>query len=84
MNTKPYSYVRQNLASVLDEVCDSRAPLTITRQSGKEVVMISREEYEALEETFHLIRSPKNLARLSASIAEANAGKAKVRKGFKG
>ena len=84
MNTKPYSYVRQNLASVLDEVCDSRAPLTITRQGGKEVVMMSREEYEALEETLHLSRSPKNLARLQASIAEANAGKAKVRKSFKG
>ena len=84
MNTKPYSYVRQNLASVLDEVCESRAPITITRQGGKEVVMMSREEYEALEETLHLIRSPTNLARLKASIAEANAGKAKVRKGFKG
>jgi antitoxin YefM len=84
MNTKPYSYVRQNLASVLDEVCESRSPITITRQGGKEVVMMSREEYEALEETFHLVRSPKNLARLRASIAEANAGKAKVRKGFKG
>ena len=84
MNTKSYSYVRRNLASVLDEVCKSRAPLTITRQGGKDVVMMSREEYEALEETLHLIRCPKNLTRLQASIAAANAGKAKARGVFKG
>ena len=80
MNTKSYSFVRQNLASVMDDVCESRAPMTVTRQSGDAVVMLSLEEFEALEETLHILRSPRNAERLRASIADANAGRAKVRK----
>ncbi|CAO3404251.1 type II toxin-antitoxin system prevent-host-death family antitoxin [Azospirillum sp. 11R-A] len=70
-----YTDLRNNLASVMDEVCDSRAPLTVTRQKGRSVVMISEEEFEGLMETLHLLKSPKNAERLLKGIAQLDAGK---------
>ncbi|WP_207459150.1 type II toxin-antitoxin system prevent-host-death family antitoxin [Azospirillum sp. SYSU D00513] len=70
-----YTELRNNLASLMDEVCDSRAPLVVTRQKGRSVVMISEEEYEGLMETLHLLRSPANAERLLRGIAQLDAGK---------
>lgn len=65
---------RQNLASHIDEVAKSRAPLFVTRGKGKGVVVLSQEEYESMAETLHLLASPANAERLRQSIAELNAG----------
>jgi antitoxin YefM len=73
MATMTYTQVRQNLASVMDQVCSSRAPVIITRQNARSVVMMSLEEYESLQETLHLLRSPANAERLLRSIAHADA-----------
>jgi len=70
-----YTELRQNLKKHMDGVCESRAPLVVTRQNGEPVVMLSLAEYESLEETLHLLRDPANAARLLQSIAEAVAGK---------
>jgi len=45
-------------------------PVTYTqvRQNPKLVVMISLEDYNAIEETLYLMRSPKNYARLMSSV----------------
>jgi len=75
MNVKTYSYARQNLAELMDEASDSRAPIIVTRQGAKSIVILTLEEYESMEETLHLTRSPKNAARLLESIAQAKAGK---------
>jgi antitoxin YefM len=69
-----YTELRTRLASYMDEVCDSRAPLLVTRQNARSVVMIAEDEYEAIMETLHLLRSPANATRLLQSIEEANAG----------
>jgi antitoxin YefM len=69
-----YSELRNNLASYMDEVCDSRDVLHVTRQNARSVVMISEREYEGLMETLHLLKSPANAARLLRSIEEANSG----------
>lgn len=69
-----YTELRQNLAKLMDEVCDSRAPLVVTRQGGRSVVMISLEEFEGIEETLHLLRSPANAAHLLESIRQAESG----------
>lgn len=69
-----YSELRANLAGFMDEVCNTRAPLLVTRQNARSVVMISEEDYEGLIETAHLLRSPANAARLLESIREANEG----------
>ena len=70
-----YTELRNNLSDLMDEVCDSRAPLLVTRQNARSVVMMSEDEYEGLIETVHLLRSPANTRRLLESIAEANRGR---------
>jgi antitoxin YefM len=69
-----YTELRANLAGFMDEVCNTRAPLLVTRQNARSVVMVSEEDYEGLLETAHLLRSPVNAARLMESISQADAG----------
>ncbi len=66
--------LRENLSKILDEVCDSAAPLIVTRQNARPVVLISLEEFHAMEETMHLLSSPANAERLLDSIEQLNAG----------
>ncbi len=70
-----YTDFRKSLAGYMDRVCDERAPLTVTRQTGRSVVVISEEEYDSMVETLHLIKNPANAARLIAAIGQLDAGK---------
>jgi antitoxin YefM len=79
MSHVSYSELRNNLASYMEEVCDSRAPLVVTRQNARSVVLISEEDYEGLMETVHLLKSPANAARLLRSIKDAGRDKLKLR-----
>lgn len=79
MATISYSEVRSKLAETMEKVCDDHAPIIITRKNSRSVVMISLDDYEAIEETAHLLRSPKNARRLLESIAELVAGGGKKR-----
>jgi antitoxin YefM len=74
-----YTDFRERLAAYMDQVWDSRAPLHVTRQGGRSVVVISEEEFEGWMETVHLLRSPANARRLLESIAAANSGKLEER-----
>ena len=75
MNTITYTSARSNLAQTMDKVCDDHAPVIITRTAAKPVVMMSLDDYEALEETAYLLRSPKNARRLLESIVQLEADK---------
>jgi len=79
MDAVSYSQVRQKLARTMDKVCRDREAVIITRQRSESVVMMSLEEYEALEETAFLLRSPKNAKRLIAAMSELEAGRGAVR-----
>jgi antitoxin YefM len=70
-----YTELRANLATYMDAVCDNRAPLVVTRQNARSVVLMSEDDYEGLMETVHLLKSPANAARLMRSIREADEGK---------
>ncbi|UEM20623.1 type II toxin-antitoxin system prevent-host-death family antitoxin [Skermanella mucosa] len=74
-----YTELRQNLARYMDEVCDSNAPLVVTRQNARPVVMISQDEYESMAATLHLIKSPRNALRLIESMEDAEAGRVSER-----
>jgi len=74
MDAIPYTRLRSNLASEMDRVCEDHAPVIVTRKSSSSVVMISLEDYESLEETSYLLRSPKNARRLLESIMELESG----------
>ncbi len=70
-----FTEFRQNMASHLDAVCESKAPLVVTRQKGQAVVVLSEEEFEGIQETLHLLKSPRNASRLMRSIEVLNGGK---------
>ena len=64
MDPIPYTRLRNELAHVLDKVNEDQSAVIITRRRGKPAVLISMDEYSALQETAHLLRSPRNAARL--------------------
>ena len=70
-----YSEARQRLAKLMDAVVDDRRPVVVTRQKAPAVVMLSLEEYQAMAETLHLLRSPRNAQRLHKAVRDANAGR---------
>ena len=74
METMTYSDARARLAKTMEKVCDDHAPVVITRKNNRPVVMMSLEDYHALEETAYLLHSPKNARRLLKSIAELESG----------
>ncbi|WGL96142.1 YoeB-YefM toxin-antitoxin system antitoxin YefM [Arsenophonus nasoniae] len=75
MKTVNYTDARQNLTSIMNEAIDDRIPILITRQKGVPCVLLSLDEYQSLEETAYLLRSPANARHLLDSIDELNAGK---------
>lgn len=74
MDAISYTAARANLASTMERVCSDHAPVIITRKSEDPVVMISLEDYNAMQETTYLMRSPANARDLLESIAELEAG----------
>ncbi|MFO7554020.1 MAG: YoeB-YefM toxin-antitoxin system antitoxin YefM [Desulfobacterales bacterium] len=75
MKAMTYTAARQNLAKTMEEVCKDHAPVIITRKKNDSVVIMSLEDYTALEETAYLLRSPKNTRRLIESIVQLEDGK---------
>jgi antitoxin YefM len=75
MNAITYTTARENLAKTIEKVVSDRDPVIITKKNDMSVVMMALEEYESLQETAHLLRSPQNVLRLLESINELNEGK---------
>lgn len=75
MTAITYTAARENLASTMDRVCADHDPVIITRNRDQAVVMVSLDDYESLQETTYLLRSPANAKRLLASIDSLNKGK---------
>jgi antitoxin YefM len=70
MESISYTAARRNLAKAMDQACNDNAPVVITRKGKASVVMMSLEEYQALEETAYLLRSRTNAINLFESISE--------------
>ncbi len=79
MKAITYTSARNNLASTMKKVCDDHDPIIITRKNNEAVILMSLEDYEALNETAYLLQSPKNAKRLINSIKELNAGNGQER-----
>jgi antitoxin YefM len=79
MKSISYTSARSNLASTMEQVCEDHAPITITRKGEGAVVMMSMADYQALEETAYLLRSPKNMRRLIQSVSELEDGNGQER-----
>ena len=79
MNALTYTYTRQHLADVMRAVNDDHAPVVVTSQRGKPVVILSLEDYNAYEETAYLLRNPQGAKRLLESVEELRAGDGQIR-----
>jgi len=70
-NKTTYTQARARLASLCDEVAESREPYVIERRNRENVALISEVELNSLLETAHLLRSPRNASRLAAALERA-------------
>jgi antitoxin YefM len=81
-----YTQLRQNLASVLDQVSSDQEMVIVRRRGGRDVALIPANELAGLVETAHLLRSPRNSQRLLTALKRAKRGQGKaaaVRKVFR-
>ena len=70
-----YTHARAKLASLLDEVTESREVVIIKRRGREDVAMITADELSGILETAHLLRSPKNANRLLTALDRVRKGK---------
>ena len=70
-----FSELRANMASHFDRIEADRTELIVTRQNHEPVVVMALSEWEAIQETMHLLSSPANAERLLRSIEDLDAGK---------
>jgi antitoxin YefM len=75
MDAMTYTTARANLASAMDRECNDHEALMFTHNGEQSVVMLSLEDYKALEETAYLQRTPANAKRLLSAAAQLGAGK---------
>ena len=76
MEAISYTSFRANLAHKMKEICENHLGIIVTRKDKESVVVLSLEDYRALEETAYLLRSPKNAKELMESIEEVEKGEA--------
>ena len=74
MQITTYTSFRQQLKSYLDKVRNNHTPLYVTSANGEDVVVLSKADYESMEETFYLLKSPKNAIRLLKGIEDYEKG----------
>jgi len=74
MSTITYSTARDHLAEVWDKTVSSREPVIVSRRGTESIVMLPLDEWEGLQETAHLLRSPANAKRLLAAIDRLDRG----------
>ena len=72
-----YSHARENLASLWDQVEDSREAAVIQRRGHEDMALIPADELASLRETAYLLRSPQNAVRLLAALTRARRGRTK-------
>ncbi|MFG6666255.1 type II toxin-antitoxin system Phd/YefM family antitoxin [Halomonas sp. HNIBRBA4712] len=68
------THASKELLSIMEQVCEDHSPVIITRGKAPSVVMLSLEDFEALQETSYLLRSPNNARRLMNAMAELEQG----------
>lgn len=76
-NRTTYTQARARLAGLCDHVAETREPYVIERRNGENVALIAEAELDALLETAHLLRSPRNAARLAAALERAHGAPAR-------
>jgi antitoxin YefM len=74
MDVLNYTEFRRNLAKSLDRVNDDAEIVIVSRSKGKNVVVMDLDEYNAITETLHIVKSEANRKHLQDAIDEMNSG----------
>ena len=74
MDAITHSTARKRLNETMERVIRDRVPVTIVRQRGQPVVMMSLDDYNSLMETLHLLHSPRNPERLLEAMRDVREG----------
>ncbi|HEY8972262.1 MAG: prevent-host-death protein [Sphingobacteriales bacterium 50-39] len=80
MQVVNFTEFRNNLAENLNMVNDNSEIVLVSRSKGKNVVIMSLEEYNSIQETLHLVSSKTNQKRLDEAIEEMRSGKSSKHK----
>jgi antitoxin YefM len=83
MDSVTFDQAVTSLRSLMDAVCSTHEPTTITRTDGEAVVLMSLRDFDGLQETLYLLESPTNAARLRESIAQLKQNGAQARELFR-
>ena len=67
-----YTNLRQNLASILDEVIEDRGCVIVSRSGKEDVAILAASELANMMETLHLLKSPANAEKLFAAMERAD------------
>lgn len=78
MHVVSFSELRKDMKHIMDMTQDRHEPTVITRKHGSMVIM-SLEDYNALEETAYILSNPNNAKHVLSSLAELREGKGKER-----
>jgi len=79
MNTILLNQAETSLRQIIRNVVHDVEPTVVTTETGESVVMLSLDEYNALQETLYLLSTPANAEHLRQSIAEDRGGYATER-----
>ena len=78
MTVVNYTEARNNLKFILDSVVNDADYTVISRRDADDAVVMSLDYFNAMQETLHLLKSPKNVQHLEKSIAQYHASKTEV------
>ena len=75
MQVVNFTEARNNLKSLFDEVYHNYEDVIVNRKNGENVVIISLDKYNSINETEYLMRSSENKKHLMESIGQLEEGK---------
>ena len=75
MTTVTYTDFRQNLAHYFDKAEQDCEEIVVTRNKGRNTIILSLDDFLSLQETAYLLSSNANRKHLEKSLRAAKAGK---------
>ncbi|OCA54792.1 type II toxin-antitoxin system prevent-host-death family antitoxin [Photorhabdus namnaonensis] len=79
MKVLTYSEAKKNLSETMINAVNDCSPVIITRENGENCALMSLTDFESLQETAYLMKSPTNANRLMESISQLSTGQGKVK-----
>ena len=79
MQVVNFTEARNNLKAIFDDVYHNSDEVIVNRKNGENVVIISLDQFNAMNETEYLMRSANNKKHILDSLKELEEGRGTVR-----